>query len=117
MSKRETALQKAILQTLRWRYRDELLIERINAGVVMVGDGDSRRPFAAAPAGWSDLTGCLAPSGRFVALEVKCGNNKPTAKQRAFLALVRGVGGFAAVVRSVDEAVEAIGRAMKGERE
>ena len=59
-AKRETALQSAILDTLRKRFHGRILIERINAGTVMVGKGSSRRPFSAAPAGWSDLIGVFS---------------------------------------------------------
>lgn len=58
--------------------------------------------------GSSDLIGILRPSGRFVALEVKTGAAVATKDQRLFLALVRGAGGVAAIVRSVDDALLAI---------
>jgi hypothetical protein len=64
--------------------------------------------------GSSDLIGILRPSGRFVALEVKTATGRTTKDQDLFLNLVRGAGGFACVVRSVDEAREAIERASRG---
>ncbi len=67
--------------------------------------------------GASDLVGLLAPSGRFVALEVKTGDAVTTPEQALFLALVRRCGGFGAVVHSLDEARSAIQRARDGATE
>lgn len=67
--------------------------------------------------GSSDLVGILAPTGRWISLEVKTPTGRLTVEQKLFLRLVRHRGGFAAVVRSVDEAGEAIGRAREGQSE
>ena len=67
--------------------------------------------------GSSDLIGILAPAGRFVALEVKTDTGKLTPEQTRFLAMVRALGGFATVVRSVPDAIEAIARARAGASE
>ena len=67
--------------------------------------------------GSADLVGILAPRGRWLALEVKADRGRVTPEQRAFLTLVRSHGGFAAIVRSVDDAREAIARARNGESE
>jgi hypothetical protein len=64
--------------------------------------------------GSSDLIGILAPSGRFVSLEVKDGARRPTTEQAAWLRMVRAMGGFACVVRSVDDATAALDRARAG---
>jgi hypothetical protein len=64
--------------------------------------------------GSSDLIGILAPSGRLLALEVKTPVGRLTLEQRQFLELVRRRGGFACVVRSVDDAVAAMDRARAG---
>jgi hypothetical protein len=63
--------------------------------------------------GSSDLVGLLRGSGRFVALEVKAPNGKISDEQRMFLALIRQLGGVAAVVRSVEEAISAIDHAVQ----
>ena len=65
--------------------------------------------------GAADLVGILAPLGRFVALEAKTGNARLMPHQRLFLDLVRKRGGFAAEVRSVDDARDALERARRGE--
>jgi hypothetical protein len=58
--------------------------------------------------GGADLIGILKPSGRFFAMEVKTRRGKLSAEQRAWLAAVSGAGGFAAVVRSPEEALYAL---------
>tara|TARA_B100000949_G_C14026130_1_gene343438 strand:- start:141 stop:473 length:333 start_codon:yes stop_codon:yes gene_type:complete len=65
--------------------------------------------------GSADLIGVLAPKGRFVALEVKTPRGRVSKEQNMFLNLVRSQGGFACVVRSVEEALQAISRAKNGE--
>lgn len=79
-------------------------------------------------AGAADLIGVLSvwgltgrdPIGRFFALEVKRPATpgrragKPSPEQEQWLALVRRMGGFAAVVASVDEARAALERARRG---
>lgn len=69
--------------------------------------------------GGSDLLGCVG--GRWVALELKApgARTKPARAvlQEQFRALVRANGGFACVVRSVDEALAAVARAKEGASE
>jgi hypothetical protein len=57
--------------------------------------------------GASDLIGCFR--GRFVSLEVKRPGEYPTRVQREWLALIDRLGGVAAVVRSVPDALRALG--------
>lgn len=64
--------------------------------------------------GSSDLVGILGPSGRWFALEVKTETGRLTVEQIRWIELVRRMGGFAACVRSVDEARAALGRARLG---
>jgi hypothetical protein len=65
--------------------------------------------------GSSDLIGCL--NGRFIALEVKTPTGRASPQQRQWLDLVRRHGGFAAIVRSVEDARGAIARARTGASE
>jgi hypothetical protein len=67
--------------------------------------------------GSSDLVGVLAPAGRFIALEIKSPTGKPTERQLMWLATIRRFGGFAAIVRSVEDARAAINRARAGASE
>lgn len=65
--------------------------------------------------GSSDLVGILRPRGRWFCLEAKTGKAKPQPNQVQWLQLVRDMGGFAAVVHSVEEAWMALARARLGE--
>lgn len=73
--------------------------------------------------GSSDLIGFIRHTingvkiARFVSLEIKTATGKTTEEQDLWLALVRAFGGFACVVRSVEEALAAIERARNGEYE
>lgn len=63
--------------------------------------------------GGSDLIGVVA-GGRFIALEVKTGRARPTKEQRMFLSLVQQFGGYAAIVRSEEDAHDAVNAAISG---
>lgn len=92
-----------------------LVLWRNNTGLAV--DGLRRIRYGLA-VGSSDLIGILVPEGRFIALEVKAPNGKgPTPEQERFLTLVRRSGGFAAVVRSLEDARKAIERARQGRDE
>lgn len=52
--------------------------------------------------GSSDLIG-ITPDGRFLAIEVKRPGKTATPEQRAFVSLVRAMGGVAGVCHSVEE--------------
>lgn len=64
--------------------------------------------------GSADLVGILAPHGRLVALEVKTPTGRVAPEQEQWLELVRRMGGFACVVRSVADARGALARARMG---
>ena len=91
-----------------------LVLWRNNTGLAV--DGLRRIRYGLA-VGSSDLVGILVPEGRFVALEVKAPGKRPTPEQERFLDLVRRSGGFAAVVRSVEDVRVLIDRARRGESE
>lgn len=82
---------------------------RVNAGQVPIAPKPGQRGkrfYRGVPAGTADIIGCY--DGRFFALEVKAPGGKLTARQAAFLEEIREMGGIAAVVRSVDDAIEAL---------
>ena len=64
--------------------------------------------------GSPDLVGLVRPGGRFVGLEVKTADGRVSDDQQRFLEIIRKGGGFACVVRSVQEACSAIDRARLG---
>ncbi len=78
-----------------------LTLWRQGVGVATTADGRKQR-FGLC-VGSSDLVGVLAPSGRFVAVEVKTDTGRLRPEQELFLALVRRSGGIAFVARSVDD--------------
>lgn len=92
----------------------DLRIFRNNVGQAKQGTSVVRYGLAI---GSSDLIGVLSPSGRFVALEVKTATGRTAEAQHAFLAMVRVMGGFGAIVRSVPDALAAIDRARAGASE
>ena len=55
--------------------------------------------------GSPDIVG-IAPGGRFLGIEVKTKSGRVTKDQRMFIELVRWMGGFAGVARSVQDAVD-----------
>ncbi len=63
-------------------------------------------------AGIPDIIVCYR--GRFIAFEVKVGNNQPTVLQALTIRKIIKAGGYALVVRSVDEAMQVI-KAFKEE--
>lgn len=97
----------------------DLVLWRNSTGVARHPDtrGHVRAQRFGLAVGSADLVGILGPSGRFFALEVKTPDGRLTSEQSAWLALVRKRGGFAAVVRSRDEALAALQRARTGASE
>lgn len=71
--------------------------------------------------GSSDLIGIVAvptatdPLGRFLALEVKLPSGRVSAEQWQFLELVNRRGGYACIVRSVEDALAAVDAAANGD--
>lgn len=91
----------------------DLVLWRNNTGVA---HEDGRRIRYGLTVGGADLIGIL--TGRFIALEVKRPKKgRESEEQQMFMQLVRAKGGFAAFVRSVDEARAAIQRAREGSSE
>ena len=87
-----------------------LVLWRNSVGVADVGGRVQRFGLCK---GSADLIGIL--DGRFVALEVKTERGRVSPEQQLFLDLVRRRGGFAAVVRSIDDARAAVTRARSKE--
>lgn len=94
----------------------DLVLWRNQAGVAHHCDASGRERVVryGLARGAADLVGVLAPGGRWVALEIKRPGGRTTDEQELFLRLVRRMGGFAAVVDSVESARAAIDRARAG---
>jgi hypothetical protein len=112
----ERDIQHAIRLALGADPRVVLWRNDVGAGERKIGSKTIHTRYGLA-VGSSDLIGLLAPSGRFLALEVKTETGRVSADQTLFINLVRSKGGFAAVVRSVDDALQAIERASAGATE
>lgn len=111
----KTAREVDIQQSIRLALGLEpgLILWRNNIGVAR-NEGSRPVQYGVGGKGGSDLIGVL--NGRFIALEVKKPGGRVSPEQLEFLECVRSVGGFAAVVHSVDEARAAIRRAQNGDR-
>ena len=100
----ERQIQRAIITALR--LKGALVNHNANSGstaahrVMLQRDG--------AMPGWPDLT-VLLPGGSVIFMEVKSEKGRVSQKQRAVHEYMRRLGHRVAVVRSVQEAVDAIG--------
>lgn len=112
----ESAIQDAVRLALGAEV--DLVLWRNNVGTAEHWNGQEvqRVRYGLAP-GSADLVGVLAPTGRLFALELKAAKGRATPEQVQWLALVRRMGGFAAVVRDVAEARAALVRARGGAHE
>lgn len=110
----ERDIQHAILEALGADPRVRLL--RNNVGVAEIHG--RRVAYGVGGPGGSDLIGLLpAAGGRFIALEIKTDRGRVSPEQEQFIRAIRRNGGFAAVVRSVDDARAAVDRAIAGASE
>lgn len=106
---READVQQAIRLALG--LEPGLVLWRNQVGVAM--HAERTVPYGVGGVGGSDLIGLL--NGRFIALEIKTPTGRVRAEQLGFIECVRANGGFAAIVRGVEDARAAIDRARKGE--
>ena len=97
----ERDIQKAILDYLK--YRGFIAIKHRNVGIYKKST-DRYIPLPADELGISDIIAC-APSGRFVAIEVKRIGGKPSDAQVAFIKSVQQQGGLATIAYSIDDAI------------
>lgn len=115
----ESQIQYAIRLALGGHPR--LVLWRNNTGVAQHRNASGKQAVRyGLCVGSSDLIGIVTMpdgTGRFVALECKAARGAPTAEQVLFLELVRKRGGFAAIVRSPQEALDAVARALTGASE
>lgn len=99
---RESTIQKLVMVALS---EAGCTIWRNNTGSYKTEDGRFIRYGLAV--GSSDLIG-IAPDGRFLAVEVKTKQGKPTKQQILFINAVLKAGGIAGIVRSPADALELI---------
>lgn len=117
----ESEILSAIRKDLG-RERD-LVLWRLSQGGAMAREGGQTYRAGLSVNGAADLIGILSVDwddnevGMFFALEVKSARGKQSAAQVLWGNLVRKMGGFYAVVRSVEEARDALERARLGKSE
>lgn len=102
----EKDIQKAIID--QFEYRKAVVVKINNVGI-RKANGSYIPP---REVGVSDLI--ILYKGKYIALEVKAGKNKPTDNQLRFLERVRKSGGIAEWVSDVNEAIEIINHIDKG---
>lgn len=98
MSEHDT--QNAIIQLITARGG---LPIRINSGKAIIKRDGGNQVIVGAKRGTSDIIALY--KGRFLAIEVKHGKNKPTREQTEFIADVRDKGGIGVCVWSVDSVI------------
>lgn len=107
---RETALVQSILGVFK-HYPTSLFVWRNNTGQCEIGG----RTIRFGKKGSSDILGCVRPRGRLIGLEAKSPTGKLSKAQHEWLTLIIAMGGYACVVRSVQEALNALVAAMGGQ--
>ena len=96
--KPETELIRQIREYLRLR---GAVTTRVNSGMTVIEGERGRRMIRGAEAGTADILVCF--NGRYVAIECKVGDNKPTKLQNEFLSSVREAGGIAFAAWSIED--------------
>lgn len=107
MSEHDT--QNAIIDLIT---RRNGLAIRINSGAIRI-EGEKTRYFRGAKKGTSDIIALYR--GRFLAIEVKHGKNKPSAEQIQFIEDVRDRGGIGLCVWNVDTVMSLLDALDKGQ--
>lgn len=93
-------IREALLATGR------VMLWRNNSGMLKAAGGRAIR--YGLGIGSADLIGLIRGNGRFFALEIKTSTGRVSPEQTAWIGAVCAAGGFARVVRSVDEALAAL---------
>jgi hypothetical protein len=99
----ESALVRAIL--LRFGSHPQLRLWRSQPLVARTRDG---RVVRALPVGFPDISGVTA-TGRMIAIEVKTTKGSVTARQIAFLDMLRKFGALVILARSVEDVERGLG--------
>jgi hypothetical protein len=108
-SRPEKYIQRDILN---WLQDSGLLHWRQNSGVVFTGN----RRINLGEEGLPDIVVVIPPHGRLVGLEVKSAKGRLRPAQREFMERVRATGGYYHVVRSLEQAMDAVAKSMGEEQ-
>jgi len=113
MGKAENLIQRGIMDWLEiLKNQGQLYFFRAGSGAVKTEQG---RFFKTGRPGCPDIVACVAPSGRFVGLEVKTKTGRQSPAQKTAEAEIVEVGGVYAVVRSIGEAKQAITKVINND--
>jgi hypothetical protein len=101
----EKAVQRAIQDAFRLKYRIALV--HVDSGAAGMRQGCARGAggYSSTPAGFPDLVGVVPPNGRAIYIEVKAPGGKPTEAQKAMLAMLASKGAIAFWASSVADAL------------
>lgn len=105
----EKVIQKQILD---WLKETHLLHWRQNSGVVFAGN----RMVRLGEEGLPDIVIVVPPTGRLLGLEVKSAKGKLRPKQKEFQERLVAIGGYYHVVRSLEQAMEAVAQSLGEEQ-
>lgn len=94
-------LTNALLLAISERWPGSV-VQRVNVIAGVMASGRFVRSMAP---GTSDIIGVLGGSGKFLAIEVKTGRDRATAKQLSYLAAVIRAGGIGIVAHDVSGAL------------
>ena len=109
MQASEADIQRAVLA--RISIIPGCVFWRSNTGAAQLGN----RYVAFGLRGAADLTGCIAPFGRRVEIELKTETGRQSEDQKKFQAMIEAVGGLYILSRDVDSAVDAVLEAMRND--
>lgn len=104
----ERDIQKEILAFLK---NNSVLHWRQNSGMVPIGGGS--RFIRLGSKGLPDICVIMPPHGKFVGLEVKTKVGKVNQNQKEFAMRLTNLGGYYFVVRSLEDAVNALRKVME----
>ena len=94
----EHELQTDIIEMIRWRGG---VATRVNSGSAIFKRGGQTQVIKGADKGTSDIIACY--QSRYLAIECKCGKNKPTPEQVEFGKTVNRAGGIFLVAYTLEE--------------
>mmetsp|Transcript_27250 Transcript_27250/g.49898 ORF Transcript_27250/g.49898 Transcript_27250/m.49898 type:complete len:110 (-) Transcript_27250:926-1255(-) len=101
---KERTIQRQILIALSKEFRGRGIFWQNDTGTAKSMDG--KRVIRFGLPGSSDILGCL--DGRIICIEVKTATGRQSENQKKFQTGIEARGGFYAIARSADEAVEIV---------
>ncbi len=101
----EKVIQRQILD---WLKHTGINHWRQNSGTVFAG----HRMIRLGEEGLPDIVCIVPPNGRFLGLEVKSAKGKLRPAQKEFMERIRSCGGYYVVVRTLQQAMEAVAMSM-----